>query len=228
MKGDETNDMNSPTDSSNDNDDDGVIEPDSVTKGRPGPKSVRNRDDDPFGLDELAERAVEVVLSLLQRARKLAQGVLLFSSVACIGGYLLGVFALKGGLRTFWVIAGALLALWAIGSVVTALWRLRAVRNGSDALVSEVRSLVGDDRKSERTVIETIDSSKSSENDGIVVLTRQFSSLRDAVRGHSSNFVQLSLALTSITTFPGLMALATVIGAGFAAASLIFLLILIF
>jgi hypothetical protein len=223
-RGDDNNGSNRDTDES----DDAVIEPDSVTKG--GSSSARRspRDDDPFGLDDLAERAVEVVLSLLGRASKLAGGVLIFSGIACIVGYILGIVALGGGLRVVWIAVGGLLAAWAIGSVLTALWRLRVVRNGGDALVGEVRTLIGGDRHSERTVVETIDAAEGDENSGIVVLARQFSSLREAVHGHTSNFVQLSLALTSITTFPGLMALATVIGAGFAGLSLIFLLILIF
>jgi hypothetical protein len=232
MKGDDVN--NSSGDRlGDDRVDDGavdgeVIEPDSVTKGGTSSAGRPHRDDDPFGLDDLAERAVDVVLGLLGRASKLASGVLLFSGVACVGGYILGIVALKGGLRVFWIVLGGLLAAWAIGSVFTALWRLRVVRRGSDALVGEVRTLIGGDRQSERTVIETVDSAEGSENNGIVVLARQFSSMREAVHGHTSNFVQLSMALTSIATFPGLMALATVIGAGFACASMIFVLILIF
>ena len=199
---------------------DDVIQPDSVSAG--------GRADDDFGLDDLAERAVDVVLGLLRRANALAGGVLIFAVVACVGGYVLGIAALGGGLRTFWIIAGGAAALWAMGSVIAAMFRLRAVRNGSDMMVDEVRSLISGDGNSERTVVETVEATEQSDDDGIVSISRQFFSLRDVVKDHSANFTQLSMALASITTLPGAMALATVIGFGFAGLSVIFALILIF
>lgn len=212
-------------DDATNHDDDEVIEPDQVSAG--GSRSTVG-DDDSFGLDDLAEAAVGALLGLLGRASKLAGGVLMFSGTACLVGYLLGIVALRGGLRIFWVIVGGLLVAWAVGSVLVALWRLRVVRAGSGALVEEVRSLIGGDQSSERTVIDTVESTRDAEHDGIVTSARQFASLREAVRGQTANFAQLSLALSSITTFPGLMALATVIGVGFTGVSLIFVLILIF
>ncbi|MFK7918272.1 MAG: hypothetical protein AB8G14_09370 [Ilumatobacter sp.] len=197
---------------------DDVIQPDGVIPPQP----------DEFGLDDLAERAVEVLGVLLRRASALAGGVLMFAVIACVIGYVLGVAALSGGLRTFWIIGGGLLAVWATGSVLAAMFRLRAVRQGSDVMVDEVRSLIGGDHDSERTVIETVESTEGSNDDGIVHLSRQFFSLRDVVKGHRSDFKQLSLALASITTLPGAMALATVIGFIFAGLSLIFALILLF
>ncbi len=218
MASDETNDDDSirPDD---------VLQPDSVTAGS---GSDKNLGDDEFGLDDLAERAVEVVLGLLRRASALAGGVLIFAIVACVLGYVLGIAALDGGLRTFWIIVGGIAAIWAIGSVVAAMFRLRAVRKGSDTLVEEVKSLIGGDHDSEQTVIETVESTEGSDDDGIVHLSRQFFSLRDVVKDHRSNFRQLSMALASITTLPGAMALATVIGFGFAFLSVIYALILIF
>jgi len=59
-------------------------------------------------------------------------------------------------------------------------------------------------------------------------VSRQFSSLRAGVDRNSSSFAELSSALRSLTTFPGLMAIATLIGFAFLALSLIFLLMLIF
>ncbi len=206
--------------------DDDSIQPDEVL--RPDSVSSGGGSDDEFGLDDLAERAVDVVLGLLRRASALAGGVLIFAVVACVLGYVLGIAALGGGLRTFWIIAGGIAAVWAIGSVVAAMFRLRAVRKGSDTLVEEVKSLIGGDHDSEQTVIETVESTEGSDDDGIVHLSRQFFSLRDVVKDHRSNFTQLSMALASITTLPGAMALATVIGFGFAGLSVIFALILIF
>jgi hypothetical protein len=214
MAADETN-----ADDSIEQDD--VIQPDSVSAGR-------GNDDGNFEFDDIAENAVDVLLGLLRRANALAGGVLFLAFVACVGGYLLGIAALGGGLRTFWIIAGGLLAVWAIGSVIASMFRLRAVRRGSDTLVDEVRSLISGDSNSERTVIETVESTEGSDDDGIVNLSRQFFSLRDVVKDHPSNFPQLSMALASITTLPGAMALATVIGFGFAGLSVIFALVLIF
>lgn len=199
-------------------DSDEVIEPDSVS----GPA------DEGFGLDELAERAVEVVLGLLRRANKFAGGVLLFAVASCVIGYLLGIAALGGGLRTFWIIAGGALALWAIGSLLVAMFRLRAVRTGSDLMVEEVRSLIGGDVRSERTVIETVESTQGADDGGVVQMSRQFFSLRDVVEQHRSDFTQLSLALSSITSLPAAIALAVAVAIAFSGLSLIFALILIF
>lgn len=205
------------------NDDDEVIQPDSVS----GPGGDSGPDDE-FGIDDLAETAVGLVLGLLRRANALAGGVLIFAIIACIGGYLLGIAALGGGLRTFWIIAGGIFMVWAIGLVLTSMWRLRSVRTGSDLLVEEVRSFLLGDGESERTIIETVESTQGSDDDGIVNVSRQFSGLRDAVNNHTGDFAQLSMAMSSITTFPGMMALATLIAFGFAGLSLIFGLILIF
>ena len=209
---------------------DDVIQPDSVSAGSASDPADDQAfgDTGDFGIDDIAERAVDVLLGLLRRANALAGGVLFFAVIACVSGYLLGIAALSGGLRTLWIIGGGALAVWAIGSVVASMFRLRAVRRGSDAMVDEVRSLIGGDIDSERTVIETVESTEGFDDDGIVHLSRQFFSLRDVVNDHRSSFTQLSLALASITTLPGAMALATVIGFGFAGLSVIFALILIF
>ena len=204
-----------------------AVTPDAVTPGSSESSSGQANTPD-SGLDGLAQRAVDVVLGLLRRANALAGGVLMFAGVSCVLGYLLGIAALDGGLRTFWIVVGGVGAAWAIGSVLVAMWRLRAVRRGSDALVSEVRTLIGGDRTSRRTVIETVESTEGDDSTGVVQLSRQFFSLRQMVGDHRSTYTQLTLALTSITTFPGLMVLATVIGFGFAGLSLIFALMLIF
>lgn len=199
--------------------DDEAITPDDVSgAGRVGPA----------GLDDMARRAVDVLLSLLRRANTLAGGVLIFASITCIGGYVIGIAALGGGLRTLWIVVGGAAALWALGSVMAAMFRLRAVRRGSDVLVQEVRSLIGGDVDSERTVIETIESTETADDASVVHLSRQFFSMRDVVSGRRSDFRALSMALASITTLPAAVALATIIGFGFAFASVIFGLILIF
>lgn len=180
------------------------------------------------GPDELAERAVDMVLMFLRRVNALVGGVLIFAVIACLGGYLLGIAALGGGARTFWIIAGGVAATWAIGSLGAAMFRLHAVRKGSDLMVEEFRALLGGDDRSQRTVIETVEATKGSDGDGIVSVSRQFFPLRTVVMDRRSDFTQLSLALASITTLPGALALAAVIGFGFTCLSLLFALVLIF
>jgi len=192
------------------------------------PDSIEGPDDDRSAVDQLADRAVDVLLGLLRRANALAGGVLIFAVVACLGSYLLGIAALSGGARTAWIVLGGVGVVWAIGAVLLAMWRLAMVRRGSDALVGEIRNFIGGDAEAERTVLETVEVSEVSGDESIVDVSRQFFTMRDGVAQQSGNFVELSLALRSLTSFPALMALAVVIGFAFALVSLIFLLILIF
>ena len=78
---------------------------------------------------------------------------------------------------------GGFFAVVAIGSVVLAILRLRSVKSGAGMLVTEVRSLIGGDQRSERTVIETVESSDGVQDEGVVVMSRQFFSMKDAVGG---------------------------------------------
>lgn len=192
------------------------------------PDSVDDPDDDRSPIDELAQRAVGVLLGLLRRANALAGGVLIFALLACVGGYLLGIAALDGGALNAWIFIGGLGALWAIGSVLLAMWRLAAVRRGSGALVDEVRGFLSGDNDAQQTVLETVEVSEGSDDESIVAVSRQFFSFRDGVDEHGANFTHLAAALRSLTSFPALMALAVVMGFAFAAASVVFILILIF
>ena len=179
-------------------------------------------------VDDLAQRVVAVLLGLLRRANALAGAVLIFSVVTCVLGFVLGTAALDGTARIVWVVVGGLAALCSIGSVAIAMWRLHAVRQGSEQLVNEVRSLIDGAETSRRTVIETVDLTENSDHEGVVQVSRRFFSLRELVRNHVSDFRQLSLALASITSLPGLLALSTVIGFAFVGLSFIFTLSLIF
>ncbi len=182
-----------------------------------------------FGLDDLdrlAQRAVDAVLSLVRRASALASGVLFLAIVFGVGGFFLGIAALDGGIETVWTVLGAVFAFIAIASVTTAILRLRSVRKGADTLVTEVRSLIGGNVQTQRTVIETVESSDASEGDGVVAVSRQFFSLQNEVGNRVGQFKSLSLALTAVTSFPGLVALATLITFVFAGLSVIFLIAL--
>ena len=189
--------------------------------GRPNSDGF-GRDD----LDHLAQRAVDAVLKLVRRGTALAGGVLILATIFGVGGFLLGLAALSGGIRTVWIVLGGFFALVSIGSVIIAILRLRSVKKGTDTLVSEVRTLIGGNKQSERTVIETVQSADDSDDDGVVAVSKQFFSMKNEIGDRVDQFKSLTLALTAITSFPGLIALATVITFVFGGLSVIFLIAL--
>lgn len=185
--------------------------------------------DDGFGrddLDRLARRAVDSVLTLVRKGTALAGVVLILAVVFGVGGFLLGLAALSGGIETVWTVLGGFFAIVAIGSVATAMLRLRAVRRAADDLVDEVRTLISGDRQSERTVIETVESSDGAQHDGVVVMSRQFASMRSVVGDRVGQFRQLASALSAVTSFPGLVALSVLVTFVFVGLSVIFLIAL--
>ena len=131
-----------------------------------------------------------------------------------------------GGTETVWTVLGAVFAFIAIASVTTALSRLRSVRKNTDALLIEIRSLIAGNTQTQRTVIETIESTDASQGDSVVAVSRQFFSLQNEVGDRSGQFKSLGLALTAVTSFAGLIALATMITFVFAGLSVIFLIAL--
>jgi hypothetical protein len=177
-------------------------------------------------LDQLAQRAVDAVLGLVRRASALTTGVLFLAVVFGVGGFFLGRAALDGGIETVWTVLGAVFAFIAIASVSRAILRLRAVRRGADTLFTEIRALIGGNAQTQRTVIETVEFADASEDDGVVAASRQFFSLQNEVGNRSGQFKSLGLALTAITSFAGLVALATLITFVFACLSVIFLIAL--
>jgi len=192
------------------------------------PDSIDGPDDDRAPLDQLADRAVDGLLGLLRRANALAGGVLIFAFIASVGSFLLGVAALDGGARSAWLLLGGVGVVAGVGSVLLAMWRLFMVRRGSDTLTGELRRFIGGDGDAERTVIDAVEATEVSDDESIVAVSRQFTSMRDGVDQQGANLPELSMALRSLTTFPGLMALAVVTGFAFALVSPIFVLILLF
>jgi hypothetical protein len=182
-------------------------------------------DDDGFGrddLDRLARRAIDSVLHLVRRANALAGGVLMFAVLACVSGFLLGLAALSDGMRTVWVALGGFFAVVGVGSVVIAMWRLRSVRRSADSLVAEVRALIGGDRTTERTVIDTVLVTEERSDDGIADLSREFFGFRSAIGDRAQQFRALTSALSAVTTFPGLMAIAALVSFVFLGLGVIF------
>jgi hypothetical protein len=174
-------------------------------------------------IHDLATRAVDSLLTLVHRGTRLAVGALVIVVVVCLGGFALGVAALSDGMETVWIIFGGFAAFVAIGSIVLAMFRLWAITRLGTALVTEVERLIAGDPRSERIVIDTVEASSSVGDQSAVVMSRQFFSMSDTV-GRTGQFSALAIAMKSVTTFPLLLMLATVISVGFVGLSLLFLL----
>ncbi|MGI9645325.1 MAG: hypothetical protein ACR2O6_08465 [Ilumatobacteraceae bacterium] len=186
-------------------------------------------DESSFGvgdLDALAQQAVDTVMRLVRRGLALAGGVLLIAAFCSIGGFMLGLAALSGGWRTLWILLGGFFLVVSIGAVIVAMWRLRAVRGGADALVGEVRRLIGKDDQAEQVVIETVEVGETAEEESAVVLSRQFFQMQGAVDRQPDSYAAISKALRAVTGFPVLLALSAFVSMIFAGLGLLFLIAL--
>ena len=177
-------------------------------------------------LDALAQRAVVTVMTLVRRGLALAGGVMMMAVIFAGGGFLLGLAALDGGIEKVWIVLGGSFAVLAVGSVGLAIMRLRSVKKSADTLFTEVRELIGGDRQTQRTVIETVESTDGREGEGVVAISREFFTLKGAVGNRVGQFTSLGLALTAITSFPILIAAATLFTLMFVGLSFIFLIAL--
>jgi hypothetical protein len=187
--------------------------------------NVMTYDDDTSDgrLRDLAARAVDSLLTLVRRGTRLAFGTLLIVVVVCVGGFALGIAALSDGIETVWIIFGGFAAFVAIGSVMLAMFRLWAITQLGTALVSDVERLIAGDPRSERVVIDTVEASDGVQDQSAMVMSRQFFTMNDTVV-KAGQFSALAVALKSVTTFPLLILLATVITVGFAGLGFLFLL----
>jgi hypothetical protein len=174
-------------------------------------------------LHDLAQRAVDSLLTLVHRGTRLAFGTMVIVIVVCLGGFALGVAALSDGIETVWILFGGFAAFIAIGAVGLAMFRLWAISRLSTELVTEVERLISADPRSERVVIDTVEASDGVQDQSAVVMSRQFFTMSNTV-GTAGQFGALAIALKSVTTFPLLILLSTVITIGFAGLSLLFLL----
>ena len=174
-------------------------------------------------LHDLATQAVDSLLTLVHRGTRLAFGTMLIVIVVCLGCFALGIAALSDGIETVWIIFGGFAAFVAIGSVGLAMFRLWAITKLGTALITDVERLIAGDPRSERVVIDTIEASDGVQDQSAVVMSRQFFTMSDTV-GTAGQFTALAVALKSVTTFPLLILLATVITIGMAGLSPLFLL----
>ncbi|MEM9040397.1 MAG: hypothetical protein AAGD33_10930 [Actinomycetota bacterium] len=181
--------------------------------------------DDGLGLDDLdalARRAVDSAMVLVRRASSLGLGVLLFATVAAIGGFLLGLAALSDGIRTVWIVLGGFFMVVAIGTVLTAVLRLRSVRRTSDELVVEVREFLDRNVTGRQAVIDTVALNEDDPDRGVVDMSRSFVSFRSQLVGGIGQFRRLGMALTAVTSFPGLLAISVLVSFVFVLLAVIF------
>ncbi len=173
--------------------------------------------------DRLAQRAVDMFLTLVRRGTALAVGTLAVVTLICVAGFLLGLAALDGGALRVWIVVGGAFAVIGIGAVVVAIVRLWVVKRSAKVLVDEFRQLLAGDTRTERMVIETIEATEGIQDQSAVVMSRQFFTMRDSIGGRAVQFAALGYALRAMTSFPFLMLLATVVTIGFTGLSFIFI-----
>jgi len=176
----------------------------------------------------LAQRAVDMFLTLVRRGTALAVGTLAVVSFICVGSFVLGLAALSADNRNAWIAIGGAFVVVGVGAVALAIFRLWLVKRSATELVVEVQQLLVGDRKTERVVIDTIEASEKVQDQSAVVMSRQFFTLRDSIDGRGAQFIALAYALRAMTTFPFLMLVATTVTVVFATLAVIFTGILIF
>ena len=108
----------------------------------------------------LAQRAVDMFLTLVRRGTALAVGTLAVVSFICVGSFVLGLAALSADNRNAWIAIGGVFVVVGVGAVALAIFRLWLVKRSATELVVEVQQLLVGDRKTERVVIDTIEASE--------------------------------------------------------------------
>jgi membrane protein implicated in regulation of membrane protease activity len=176
-------------------------------------------------LDALARRATRSVMNLVSRGNRLAFGMLVIALVLCGGGFLLGLAALSGGIESVWIMIGGFFAVVGIGAPVLTLVRLWTVRRREDELTGELRSLMSADPASEQTIIETVEVSDAAQDQGVVVLSRDFYTMRDNLGPRMQRYPALDASLSALKGL-GFVMISALVSFVFAGLSLIFLLAL--
>jgi hypothetical protein len=164
--------------------------------------------------DRLARQTTALLSNLARKGMALATGIALITLL--VGGlsYLTGLAGLDGSARSAWVFVGGVMLVCAVGAPLLARWRLAGVRRHLDALVGEVRSLITESPEAERVVIETVAHDEGQPDEitdlrPVVYDSRQFNRLR-MVSVSYDDLRELPGALRTVTTFPGLLAIALI------------------
>jgi hypothetical protein len=177
-------------------------------------------------VDELARRAVDGVIRLAARATRFASYA--FVAVVLIGttSFLLGLAALDGSVRTVWIVLGLGFGAVAIRNAFVTRWRLGSVGNHVNPIVAELVSLLEFGHPATRTMIDAVEADEREADGSVLVVSREFYSLRDAIDNRAFEYPQLMTAMTALTSFPGLLLAAIAITVVFTMLVPIFLLAL--
>lgn len=179
-------------------------------------------DQGPDRIDRLARRAVQSVMTLVRRGVALAGGLLMITVVICGGGFLLGYAALSDGIEKLWIMLGGFFAVLAIGAAALAVIRLLMVRTRESQLVAELRRLITSDPRSEQVVIETVESNDASQDQGVVVMSREFFTMRDSIGSRIVEYPATQASLSAVTSLPFLVFITLTVSFVFAGLSLLF------
>jgi hypothetical protein len=172
--------------------------------------------------ERLARRAVRSVMTLVRRGVALAGGLLMITVVICGGGFALGYAALSGGIEKVWFLLGGFFAVLAIGAAVLAVVRLLAVRSREEQLIEELRRLIAGDAQTERIVIETVETNDASQDQGVVVMSREFFTMRETIGPQIVQYPALQESLAAVTSLPFLVFITMVVSFVFAFLGILF------
>ncbi len=177
-------------------------------------------------IDGRVTRTISTLTLIADRVTRFSGKLLLGVAVVSIGSFLLGLAALEGGIRNVWIVLGGAFGVIAVGAALVARWRIGGVRRQVPAIASEVRTLLTEGRRDAVEVIEQFHAPAGGERDSVIVVSRSMSGLRGVARHSLAGSEHLVKAVTAITTFPGLAAMAVLISVVFALLVPIFLLAL--
>lgn len=174
-------------------------------------------------LEALVTRTIATITRIADRVTRFATLLLVVVAVIATGSFLLGLAALRDGIRSVWMVLGLGFGAIAVGAALTARWRLGSVRKDVPALAGEVRALISEGRAGTLQVIETLQDDTGSGVGSTIVLSRRVVGLRGALRHGLSGTAKLSNAVNAIATFPGLALVSILVTIVFAFLALIFL-----
>jgi hypothetical protein len=178
-------------------------------------------------IDGRVTRTISTLTLIADRVTRFSGKLLLGVAVVSIGSFLLGLAALEGGIRNVWIVLGGAFGVIAVGAALIARWRIGGVRRQVPAIAAEVRTLLTEGRRDAVEVIEQFHGpAGGGERDSVIVVSRSMSGLRGVARHGLAGSEHLVKAVTAITTFPGLAAMAVLISIVFALLIPIFLLAL--
>lgn len=144
--------------------------------------------------------------TVVERARPIARGVALLSSVCGGLAYLVGALVFTGPWRIGWMIVGLIPCFLPAWSLWKAYSRLRTATRSITQLPAALTSLAGDPNV-RNAMAQLADSHEDPSSASLVSLGKELTGLRSAVRSHRGQLTELWEAIVAVTTLPGLMAI---------------------